>query len=167
MLLRAAVGCLLTHCWKQFGLHNTRGVLQLESALEVLRRLELVEFCSRTSPKLAVGQHSCGLVGGELPGVSSFPSTVLFTVKTPEHSMANQSMASPTAASNTAVITACFSMTNVQFLLNTGSAPRGLRSYSVPLCVETNIGMLAYTQKVSALADSSGVKLKKTPNEHS
>lgn len=98
MLLGAAVGCLLTHCQKQFGPRNIRGVLQLESALEVLRKLELVEFCSRTSLKLAVGQHSCGLVGGELPGVPSLPYTVLFTVKTPEHSMANRSMASPTAA---------------------------------------------------------------------
>lgn len=42
MLLGAAVGCLLTHCQKQFGSCSTRGVLQLESASEVLRRLELV-----------------------------------------------------------------------------------------------------------------------------
>lgn len=42
MLLGAAVGCPLTHCQKQFGSCSTRGVLQLESASEVLRRLELV-----------------------------------------------------------------------------------------------------------------------------
>jgi len=37
--------------------------------------------------------------------------------------MANRSLASPNAVWDTAVMTACFSMANVQFLLNTGSVP--------------------------------------------